>query len=143
MNNFEFLNYKQYSRDQSDPKLKYNPIASATVRANLFDSKGHPIRILITMIYQGFGEGEPFWQEISAGVGEPGKDKKSYLKGCLLDSTYDRDNLIEFIKENVEKQQAERKAITASVAAIRQDQTSGASLAMGFGGVAVDEQLPF
>jgi len=125
MNNFEFLSYKQYSRDQSDPKLKYNPHASATVRIDR--------RFVITMVFQSFGEAEPFWQEVAMGVGEVGKEKKTYLKGCLLDSQYEKDQLVQFIKENVEKYKANSSAITQAVA----------SIAQTGGGVAFDEPVPF
>jgi hypothetical protein len=125
MNNLEFLSYREYERDQNDPKLKYNPYASATVRLDR--------RFVLTYILNSFGDNEPFWQEISAGVGEVGKDKKTYLKGCMLDSNYEKEQLLAFIKESVEKHKANCRAVTQEVSAIGQN----------VGGVAIDDQLPF
>lgn len=117
MNNIEFLSYKTYSRDQNDPKLKYNPHASATIRIDW--------RFVLTYVLQSFGDGEPYWQEIGQGVTEIGKEKKSFLKGCLFDSNYEKEQVIAFIKENVEKYKANCNAVTQKVEAINQSGGGG------------------
>ena len=125
MNDLEFLSYKTYSRDQNDPKLKYNPHASATIRIDR--------RFVLTYVLQSFGDSEPFWQEISMGVSEVGKDKKNFLKGCLIDSNYEKEQLILFIKQNVDNYKANCSAVTQSVALITKNG----------GGVSSEPELPF
>lgn len=121
MSKFEFISLKEY------PEGQY-PTAIATIRINLKDERGYPVREVVRYARKTTKDGGSFWAMAQHGVVVNGE--KKYLPGYSLDSSIDEEMLIEFIKENVKR--------TASGCA-----TPAASVFTSPCGVANQQDLPF
>lgn len=94
MNKYEFISFKEY------PEGQY-PTAIATVRVNLKDHNGYPVRLVLRYARKEVRNGGTFWAMATHNYTMDGE--KKYLPGCQLDSQMDDEMLIEFIKENVKR----------------------------------------
>jgi hypothetical protein len=97
MNKFEFISIKEF------PEGQY-PTAIATVRVNLKDEKGFPVREVIRYARKTAKDGGVFWAMATHTVTVNGE--KKYLPGFKLDSELDEELLIDFIKQSVKNLQA-------------------------------------
>ncbi len=94
MNKYEFISFKEY------PEGSY-PTAIATVRVNLKDVNGYPMRLVVRYARKETKNGGIFWAMATHNYTLDGE--KKYLPGCQMDSQMDDEMLIEFIKENVKR----------------------------------------